>query len=395
MSGALSWLDTVRDQRVAAGLRRSLHARAADGDGLLDLASNDYLGLTRHPAVIEAAAAAARTWGTGATGSRLVTGTTTLHEHFERELADFVGVEAALVLSSGYMANLAAITALTGPDSLIVSDEHNHASIIDACRLSRADVAVFAHRDALALRAALEDRTHERAVVVTDAVFSVDGEAAHLSEVFAEAAHHHAAVIVDEAHSLGVCGEGGRGLTSPVSGNDPTHVITATLSKAFGTQGGAVLGSRAVIDHIIDSARPFIFDTGLSPMCVAAARAALIEIVSDPELPARARANARHLAELASAIGFEVSEPDAAVVSIVIENPLDAVRAQQICAEHLVRVGCFRPPSVPDGRSRLRLTARADLSEPALTQAAAALAAVAHAGLGIDQEPNGAQGEPA
>ena len=184
----LGWLDSVRDARVAAGLRRSLRARSAD-DGLLDLASNDYLGLTRHPAVIEAAAQAARTWGTGATGSRLVTGTTTLHEQLEGELAEFVGTEAALVLSSGYVANLAAITALAGEGSLLVSDAYNHASIIDACRLSKADVQVYAHRDTAALREVLGDRSDRRTLVVTDAVFSVDGDAARLDEVLAEAAH--------------------------------------------------------------------------------------------------------------------------------------------------------------------------------------------------------------
>jgi 8-amino-7-oxononanoate synthase len=378
VSRPLDRLARVRQARIEAGLRRTLHPRSATFDVLLDLASNDYLGLTRDPRVARAAAEAAQAWGTGATGSRLVTGTTALHADTEAELADFVGVEAALLTSSGYLANLAAVTSLTGPSTTLLSDAVNHASIVDACRLSRARVRVLDHRSDSALRDAIANAGEGTdLVVVTDAVFSVDGEAAHLPEVFSAADTADALTIVDEAHSLGVCGDGGRGLAHGCGPADPRHVVTATLSKAFASQGGAVLGSQVVIDHVIDQARPFIFDTGLAPPSVAAAREALRIIRAEPDLPAAACANAGYLSSLATSLGLDASTPDAAVVSIRIGRPQDALMAQQVCRDHGVLVGCFRPPSVPDDDSRLRLTARADLDEPALAQVGAALAAVA------------------
>jgi len=386
---ALDWLSGFSDRRIAQGLRRELHPRSPNLDGLLDLASNDYLGLARHPEVIKAAQEAAQIWGAGATASRLVTGTTHLHAEFEAELADFVGTESALLFSSGYLANLSVITALTDEHSLIISDTSNHASIVDACRLSHGHVFVAPHKDVAAMRAALESATATAVdqpshMLITDAVFSVDGDQARIAELTQVAQTHDAVLVVDEAHSLGIVGDRGQGVTSQLNlHHSPGVVITATLSKAFGSQGGVVLGTHATIAHLIDAARPFIFDTALSPMNVAAAQAALHLIKQDPELPERARANAQHLSDLATGLGFEVSQPDAAVVSLVIDRPQDAVAARDLCASHGVRVGCFRPPSVPDSRSRLRLTARADLGEPELAQTAAALAAVAHAGWGV------------
>jgi 8-amino-7-oxononanoate synthase len=374
-------IDAVRAQREADGLRRRLNPRTPDFDGLIDLASNDYLGLTRDVRVQRAAADAAATWGTGATGSRLVTGTTQLHTDFEDELAAFVGAEAALVVSSGYAANLAAITALAPAGTHLISDAINHASIVDACRLARGEVSVVPHRDPAAIGRRLDELAsggRGEPVIVTDAVFSVDGEAAPLTPVIAAADAHHALLIVDEAHSLGVVGDHGSGAMAALgAAAAPAHVITATLSKAFASQGGAILGSRAVIDHVIDQARPFIFDTGLAPTSVAAAREALRLMRADGDLPAQARANARHLSSLATSVGLAASVPDAAVVSIRVGAPQDALAAQTICREHGVLVGCFRPPSVPDSDSRLRLTARADLDEPTLATVGAALAAVA------------------
>jgi 8-amino-7-oxononanoate synthase len=375
--GPFDWLATRAQERRDAGLRRTLTPRAADSSRI-DLASNDYLGLTRDPRVVEAAVAATRSWGAGSTGSRLVTGTTQAHADLEANLADFVGCEAALVFSSGYLANLGAITALSGPDSLVASDATNHASIIDACRLSRAEVAVVPHRDEHALRDVLSGSPYDRTLVVTDAVFSVDGEAAKLDEVIVVAARHGAGLVVDEAHSFGVCGSNGRGLTAYWGAQNRDDVVmTITFSKALGTQGGAVLGSRAVIDHLVDAARPFIFDTALAPSCVGAAHAALDVLREDAGLPARALARARDLALVARAVGLSPSTPDAAVVSIPLGSPQAALDAQAVCREHGVEVGCFRPPSVPDGVSRLRLTARADLTDDDLNQVGAALAAVA------------------
>ena len=375
--GPFDWLLDRADERRDAGLRRSLAPREA-GDALVDLASNDYLGLTRHPRVVQAAADAAVRWGGGATGSRLVTGTTRAHADLEESLADFVGTEAALVFSSGYLANLGVVTALTGAGALVVPDATNHASIVDACRLSRADVAVAPHRDTDALRDLLRERTQDRALVVTDAVFSVDGEAAHLDDVVVEAARHGAGLVVDEAHSFGVVGARGRGLAAHWGVQDRDDVVlTTTLSKALGSQGGAVLGTRAVIDHLVDAARPFIFDTGLAPASVAAAHAALDLLRDDTSLPARARRRAQDLALVARAVGLTATEPDAAVVSIPLGSPEQALAAQATCRALGVDVGCFRPPSVPDGVSRLRLTARADLTDDDVTTVGTALAAVA------------------
>ena len=211
----LAWLDDVERQRRAAGLRRSLRARPPVG-AELDLASNDYLGLSQHPDVIDGGVAALRTWGAGSSGSRLVTGNTELHEGFEAALADFVGAESALVFSSGYTANLGAVVALSGPGSLLVSDALTHASLVDACRLSKARVAVTPHRDVAAVEQALSSRDEERAVVITDSVFSADGDLAPLRQLHAVCRRHGALLIVDEAHGLGVRGTGGRGLLEEV-----------------------------------------------------------------------------------------------------------------------------------------------------------------------------------
>jgi 8-amino-7-oxononanoate synthase len=326
----------------------------------VDLASNDYLGLSRHPEVIEGAVAALRTWGAGSTGSRLVTGDTELHGQFESELAAFVGAAAALVFSSGYTANLGAVASLSGPGALVISDAASHASLVDACRLSRARVVVTPHRDVDAVATALAGRDEERALVVTDSVFSTDGALAPLRRLHEVCRRHRAVLLVDEAHGLGVRGAGGRGLLHELGlAGAPDVVMTTTLSKALGSQGGAVLGSEAVRDHLIDSARPFIFDTGLAPAAVGAAMAALRVLAAQPWRAQAVLTHARTLAEVC-----DVPEtPESAVVSVVLGDPDVAVAAAAACLEAGVRVGCFRPPSVPAGTSRLRLTARASLTD--------------------------------
>jgi len=364
----LAWLDDHADRRRAAGLRRELRPRAATDD-LLDLAGNDYLGLATDPRVLAGAVAAARTWGAGSTGSRLVTGTTALHAELEGELAAFCGAPAALVFSSGYLANLGVLTALSGPGVLIVSDAANHASLVDACRLSRARVAVVPRGEVTAADAVLADRTEPRALVVTESVNSIDGALAPLPALHAVCRDRGAVLVVDEAHGLGVCGPGGRGLLAEygLAGADDV-VATGTLSKALGSQGGAVLGPVAVIAHLVDTARSFIFDTGLAPACVGAALAALRVLSSEPGRPA---AVLRAAAVIADAAGVPV--PPSAVVSVVLGEPAAAVAAAGRCAERGLRVGCFRPPSVPEGTSRLRLTARATLTDTDLALVRTAL----------------------
>ncbi|SEH80800.1 8-amino-7-oxononanoate synthase [Mycolicibacterium rutilum] len=365
----LAWLDEVERQRRADGLRRSLRTRTPVG-AELDLASNDYLGLSQHPAVIEGGVSALRTWGAGSTGSRLVTGNTELHEGFERALAEFVGAESALVFSSGYTANLGAVVALSGAGSLLVSDALTHASLVDACRLSRARVVVTPHRDVAAVEAALAARTEERAVVLTDSVFSADGVLAPMRALHDVCRRHGALLIVDEAHGLGVRGDGGRGLLHEVGlAGAPDVVMTTTLSKALGSQGGVVLGPTVVRDHLIDAARPFIFDTGLAPAAVGAAWAALEVLIAEPW---RAQAVLDRAAELASVCAVD-ERPESAVVSVILGEPEVAFGAALACLDRGLRVGCFRPPTVPVGTSRLRLTARASLTGDEMTLARAVL----------------------
>ncbi|WP_144206979.1 8-amino-7-oxononanoate synthase [Mycobacterium tilburgii] len=352
----LAWLDEVEQQRRQAGLRRSLRPRPAVATKL-DLASNDYLGLSQHPDVIDGGVVALRIWGAGATGSRLVTGDTELHQQFETELAEYVGAAAGLLFSSGYTANLGAVVGLSGQGSLLVSDAHSHASLVDACRLSRARVVVTPHRDVDAVAAALVARDEERAVVITDSVFSADGALAPLHALHDVCRRHRALLIVDEAHGLGVRG-GGRGLLHELGlAGVPDVVVTTTLSKALGSQGGVVLGPAEVRAHLIDAARPFIFDTGLAPAAVGSALAALHVLGAEPWRP---QAVLRHAAELARIC--EVPEiPQSAVVSVILGDPEVAVAAATACLDTGVRVGCFRPPTVPAGTSRLRLSARASL----------------------------------
>ncbi|MQA88472.1 MAG: aminotransferase class I/II-fold pyridoxal phosphate-dependent enzyme [Streptosporangiales bacterium] len=375
--GPLARLVEAARRREDAGLRRTLRPRTPDHDGLLDLASNDYLGLSREPRLAAAAAAAAHEWGAGSTGSRLVTGTTLLHAELERSLADFAGAAAGLVFSSGYLANLAAVAATSGPGALVVSDAGNHASIIDACRLSRARVVVTPHRDVAAVERALAERTEEVALVVTDTVFSVDGDLAPLAALHSVARRHGALLVADEAHAFGVVGPGGRGAAyaAGIAGADDV-VLTVTLSKSLGSQGGAVLGPPEVIATLVDTGRPFIFDTGLAPACAGAALAGLRNLDGHPDLPERVRKRADQIADLADGLGLETTRPDAAVVPVVLGTPQAAVHGADTCAEQGVRVGCFRPPSVPPGRSCLRLTARANLTEADMDLIARALQAV-------------------
>nr|WP_040517900.1 8-amino-7-oxononanoate synthase [Gordonia neofelifaecis] len=364
------WLADVAERTLEAGLHREPVVRRA-GAAEINLASNDYLGLSSHPAVIAGAHAALDEWGAGSTASRLVAGTTAAHIDFENDIADFLGFEAALTFSSGYLANIGAITALVGRGDLIVSDTGAHASLIDGCRLSRARVEVVPRGDTEAVRRALARRTEDRALVVTDSIYSIDGMIAPLRDYYDAAAEHGAIMLADEAHALGVRGPGGRGVAAEqgLSGA-PGLVITTVASKSLGAQGGIVLGTGLLRDHLIDHARTFIFDTGLNPAAVGAAHAALRVLRGDPQMPDRLRAGVRRLA---SACGGDV--PDAAVVSLIVGDPVAAVRAAAICREGGVFVGCFRPPSVPEGTSRLRLTVRADLDDDTLDTVAAVVTA--------------------
>jgi 8-amino-7-oxononanoate synthase len=356
------WLASRAAERRAAGLERRLpDPPAAD---LINLAGNDYLGFAQDPRVVKAASAAAETWGAGAGASRLVTGTLGVHQALETALTEWTGRPAALALSTGYHANLAAVTALTDEDTLIVSDAHVHASLIDACRHSRGTVRVVPHNDVAAVAAALRERSQARALVVVESIYSVLGDAAPLAELAAVCSGQGAALLVDEAHGLGVAGEQGRGLVDQAGLADAGDVVvTATLSKALGSQGGAILGSQAVIDQVVNTARPFIYDTGLAPAAAGAATEALTILASDPAPVAR-------LHEVARVLGARIgAAPAGAVMSVPMPGPEEALAAQARCRAAGVLVGCFRPPSTPDGSSRLRITASARLTDAELARA--------------------------
>jgi 8-amino-7-oxononanoate synthase len=362
------WLARESVRRDDAGLRRSLVPRGRR-DGLIDLAGNDYLGLSRDPVVAEAAADAARAWGAGAGASRLVTGTLHLHTDLEHALAAYTGQPSALVTSSGYTANLAVVTALADRDCLIVSDAHIHASLVDAARLSRAEIAVVPHSDVDAVRRALAGADGRRTLVLTESIYSVLGDEAPLADLAAVCSDARAVLLVDEAHGLGVHGPG---VVSRLGLSGVPHLlVTLTLSKSLGSQGGAALGSPELIDHLINTARPFIFDTALAPAAAGAALAALGVLHDRPELAVLVRTRVN---DLATALGVEA--PAGAVVSVPMPSPQAAVAAQASARAQGVAVGCFRPPSVPDGISRLRVTVSAGVSADDWTRAVTVLVGV-------------------
>lgn len=386
MSTAMvQWLERQAAVRERRGQVRRPLPRAAQ-ERFIDLASNDYLGLATDPRVAGAAAKAASRWGAGATSSRLVAGTTQLHLDLEQELAALAGMEAALVFSSGYLANIGVITALGGPGTLIVADEHCHASMIDGFRLSRSRTEAFAHNSIeeagrLLAGRALAGNSEPRALIAVESVYSVLGDEAPLSGLLALAEQHDAMLLIDEAHSLGVTGSGafrGRGSVAGTTlAGHPNVIVTATLSKALGSQGGAVLGSPLLREHLLNRARSFIFDTGLAPASAAAALAAVRIVRDEPWRAGQVHSNAAALAAgLCPALARSNGAPDpaaGAVRSIPMASAEAASAASESARRAGIRVGCFRPPSVPDGISRLRLTARATLTPEEIEDSCAVL----------------------
>ena len=343
------WLRDRGERRAEAGLRRRL--RTLPGR-CVDLASNDYLGLSRAPQVVAAAREALDAWGTGSRASRLVTGTLGVHEVLERELCELTGQPAALVFSSGYAANTGVLTALGDADTLIVSDAHAHASLVDGARLSRSPVRIARHSDVAHVAQLLAERTETRALVVVESVYSVWGDHAPLLELAETCREWNALLLVDEAHGIGVAGHG-RGLVHELGLAGSPHVaLTLTLSKALGAQGGAVLGAEALREHLVNTARPFIFDTALAPTSAAAAARAARIVREQPELSEGLHERARFVATT-----LDIPLARAAVQSVPVSTPELAVRAADELRARGVAVGCFRPPSVPDGISRLRITA--------------------------------------
>ena len=358
MTDPLGWLGASLSDLDAAGLRRRLRHRSERAgvpvDGRVSFSSNDYLGLAGDERVAAAAAEAADRWGAGAGASRLITGGTDLHRALERDLADWKGTEDAVVFSSGYLANVGTITALAGDGDAVFSDELNHASIIDGCRLSGATVQVYPHRDVSALRSLLAATPARRRLIVTDGVFSMDGDAADLADLSAAARDHDAMLMVDDAHGCGVIGPDGRGTAAAQGCADQVHISVGTLSKAFGSAGGYVTGTAALCEWLRNRARGFVFDTALAPPSAGAAKAALAIARAEPDRRERALGLAK---ELAAALQLEL--PAACVVPVVVGDADRAVTLQQHLRTAGFDVVAIRPPSVPDGTARLRLTTTA------------------------------------
>jgi 8-amino-7-oxononanoate synthase len=344
------------------------------GREVLLLCSNNYLGLANHRAVREAAANAAIRWGAGAGASRLISGSMTLHRRLEERLADFEGTEAALLFGSGFLANMGAVTALSREGEVVFSDELNHASIIDGCRLSRAETFVYRHADTEHLAWGLERARGRASLIVTDGVFSMDGDVAPLAELAELAERHRCRLMVDEAHGTGAIGPDGRGAVAAAGIGDRVDVIVGTLGKALGSYGAYVCASLEIRELLVNVARPFIFSTSLPPPVVAAAYAALSQLEARPERLSRLRDNALTMRSALAAEGFDVAQRGTQIVPLVVG---DADEATSLC-EAALRRGVFaqaiRPPTVPAGSSRLRLTVMATHREGELRRAASSIA---------------------
>ena len=350
-----------------------------DGKPVLLLCSNNYLGLADHPAVRQAAADAAMRWGVGAGASRLVSGTMTIHRRLEERLAAFKRRQSALLFGSGYLANAGTIAALARPGDVIFSDELNHASIIDGCRLSRAEVFVYDHCDTEHLQWGIAEAEGRGALIVTDSVFSMNGDVAPLPEIVELAQRHGLRTMVDEAHATGVLGPGGRGALAEAGLEDQVDVIVGTLAKALGSYGAFVACDQQMAHYLINTARTFIFSTALPPPAVAAALAALALLQERPRRVEKLAANATALRSALEREGFDVAGSRTQIIPLVVG---EAERAMQMCEAALAQ-GVFaqaiRPPTVAPMSSRLRLAVMATHREEELQAAARTLAGAARA----------------
>jgi len=367
-----------------AGLRRRMRTLdgppdaevTADGRRLLHLASNNYLGLATHPALRAAAVAAIERWGCGTGASRLITGHTELHASVERRIAAWKGTEAALLFPSGYQANVGTIAALVGRGDHVYSDALNHASIIDGCRLSRATIHAYPHADVRALERELAGTPPGgRRLIVTDSVFSMDGDRAPLPSLVAVAEAYHSWLMVDEAHAAGVLGARGAGLAEEdgVAGRITVHM--GTLGKALGSAGAYVAGSRALVELVLNRARSFIYTTGIVPAAVAAAGAALDVVAAEPERRATLLAHARTLRDGFRALGLD-ARGDTQIVPVVVGDNARALAFAAALLERGVLVLAIRPPTVPEGTARLRVAPMATHTPAQIARVLAAFAEV-------------------
>ncbi len=346
-----------------------------DGKPVLLLCSNNYLGLAAHPQVRQAAAQAALTLGVGSGASRLISGTMGVHRDLEQRLAEFEGTEDCVLFGSGYLANMGAIGALAERGDVVFSDELNHASIVNGCRLSRAQVVIYRHLDLEHLDAALREHriSQSRRLIVTDSVFSMDGEIAPLAELVELAKRHRARLLVDEAHAIGTIGPGGRGAVAAAGLQNEVDAIVGTLGKALGSYGAFVCGSTEIVRYLINVARQLIFSTAPPPPAVAAAQAALDLMHSQPALIEDLHGAANCLRNALRAEGFAVQDGEMHIVPLLAREERAAVALCEAALERGVFAQAIRPPTVPPGTSRLRLTAMATHTKEQMSSAATVL----------------------
>jgi 8-amino-7-oxononanoate synthase len=368
---ALDWIDGELAALAAKGLRRALEPLASaqgavvtvDGRPMVNLCSNDYLGLAAHPRLRRAAADAAEREGAGAGAARLVAGDLPVHGALERGLAAFKGTEAALLFNSGYHANAGVPPALVGRGDAVFSDVLNHASIVDGCLLSRAELVRYRHLDVAELDDLLARTKARRKLVVTDAVFGMDGDAAPLREIADACERHGAMLYVDEAHSAGVLGPTGAGLAEALGVTERVDVHMGTLGKALGAFGAYVAGSRRLVDLLVSRSRTFIFTTALPPAACGAALAALDVIAAEPGRRARLRALAERMRGGLERLGFDLSRVAAPIFPVVLGTEERALAASRALRARGFFVRAIRPPTVPRGTSRLRVALTAGHDE--------------------------------
>ncbi len=379
---SLAWLaaelEDLRQHHLLRGLSYFETAPEPEivyqGRRFLLLASNNYLGLAADPRVVSAATEAVRRYGASTAASRLVSGSTTLHRELESELAALKGAEAAIVFSSGYLANLGTIGALVGPGDVIFCDRLNHASIVDAAFLSRARLVVYHHADPDHLAALLERHTGRRRLIVTDSVFSMDGDLAPLPALCDLAERWGCMLMVDEAHATGVLGARGAGAVDALGVRGRVPIVMGTLSKALGSVGGFVAGSRRLVDFLRNRARTFMFDTALAPSAVGAAIAALRVARVEEERRARLRQMIALLHDELVDLGYEVLPPDAAILPVLVGDSDAALDLAVALRERGVWAPAIRPPAVPRGTARVRVTLMATHTPAQLERAVSAFA---------------------
>ena len=346
-----------------------------DGQPVLLLCSNNYLGLADHPRVREAAAEAAMRYGAGAGASRLISGNMRIHRRLEEHLCEFKRSEACLLFGSGYLANTGVIAALAREGDVVFSDRLNHASIVDGCRLARAETFVYEHADVEHLEWGLRQAEGRGSLIVTDGVFSMDGDIAPLEEIVELAELYDARVMVDEAHGTGALGPGGRGAVADAGLESQVDVIVGTLGKALGSYGAYVCCDAAIAKYLVNTARTLIFSTALPPPAVAAALAALDLLREQPRRVDKLQRNAGVLRDALEAEGVPAAGSETQIVPLLIGDAQQAVAASERALQQGVFAQAIRPPTVPPGSSRLRLAVMASHTKPELREAARILAA--------------------